>query len=49
MLLLNGIVSGTGFLGNKPELRKAHAYFGSTILGVMVIHAILGLKLGLSI
>jgi hypothetical protein len=49
LLLLNGVISGTGFAGNKPGLRKAHAYFGSTILGIMIVHAVLGLKLGLSI
>jgi magnesium-transporting ATPase (P-type) len=47
-LAINGVISGTGFGGNKPELRKFHAYFGSTIFGAMIIHALLGLKLGLS-
>jgi F0F1-type ATP synthase membrane subunit c/vacuolar-type H+-ATPase subunit K len=47
-LAINGAISGTGFGGNKPELRKFHAYFGSTIFGAMIIHALLGLKLGLS-
>jgi hypothetical protein len=47
-LTINGVISGTGFGGNKPELRKFHAYFGSTIFGAMIIHALLGLKLGLS-
>jgi hypothetical protein len=49
LLLVNGIISGTGFGGNKPELRKFHAYFGSTIFGAMIVHALMGLKLGLSI
>lgn len=48
-LLINGAISATGFGGNQPQLRKFHAYFGSTILGAMVIHALMGLKLGLSI
>ncbi len=48
-LSINSLISGTGFGGNKPELRKFHAYFGSTILGAMVIHALMGLKLGLSL
>lgn len=34
--------------GGKPELRKAHAYFGSAILVLMLVHAATGLKLGLS-
>jgi Protein of unknown function (DUF4079) len=48
-LAVNSLVAGTGFGDNKPELRKFHAYFGSTILGLMVVHALMGLKLGLSI
>jgi hypothetical protein len=47
-LAINGVISGTGFGGNNPGLRKFHAYFGSTIFGAMIIHALLGLKLGLS-
>jgi fucose 4-O-acetylase-like acetyltransferase len=49
MLLLNASVSFSGFGGDKPGLRKAHAYFGSAILIVMLAHAAAGLKLGLSI
>jgi F0F1-type ATP synthase membrane subunit c/vacuolar-type H+-ATPase subunit K len=48
-LTINSLISGTGFGGNKPELRKFHAYFGSTILGMMFIHALMGLRLGLAI
>jgi hypothetical protein len=48
LLFLNGGMATTGF-NKKPELRKVHAYFGSVILGIMIIHALLGLKLGLSI
>jgi Protein of unknown function (DUF4079) len=48
-LTIEGLIAGTGFGGNKPEVRKFHAYFGSAILGLMVIHALMGLKLGLSI
>jgi hypothetical protein len=47
-LSINGLISGTGFSGNKPGLRKFHAYFGSIISGMMIIHALMGLKLGLS-
>jgi hypothetical protein len=47
-LAINSLISGTGFGGNNPGLRKFHAYFGSTIMGMMVIHALMGLKLGLS-
>ncbi len=47
-LAINSLISFTGFGGNKPELRKLHAYFGSTIMGMMIVHALMGLKLGLS-
>ncbi len=49
LLLLNGAISFSGFGGNNPSLRKAHAYVGSFIMVVMIVHAIAGLKLGLSI
>jgi hypothetical protein len=49
MLLLNALVSFTGFAGQNPAVRKAHAYFGSVILIVMLAHAAAGLKLGLAI
>jgi hypothetical protein len=49
MLFLNAVVSFTGFAGQNPAVRKAHAYFGSAILIVMLAHAAAGLKLGLSI
>jgi Protein of unknown function (DUF4079) len=49
MLFLNGAVSFSGFGGDKPGLRKAHAYFGSLILIMMLVHGVAGLKLGLSI
>jgi Protein of unknown function (DUF4079) len=49
LLFLNGAVSFSGFGGNNPALRKGHAYFGSLIVIVMLVHAIAGLKLGLSI
>jgi len=46
---LNGLISVTGFGGNKDVLRTAHAYLGSLALMIMFVHAILGLKLGLSL
>ena len=49
LLTINAIISGTGFIGNKATLRTFHAYVGSLALAVLVFHAFLGLKLGLSI
>jgi len=49
LLGLNGLISVTGFGGNKDSLRTAHAYLGSIALMIMFVHAVLGLKLGLSI
>lgn len=49
LLGLNGAISLSGFGGGKAALRTAHAYLGSLALGVMFVHALLGLKLGLSI
>jgi fucose 4-O-acetylase-like acetyltransferase len=49
LLGLNGLISATGFGGNKDSLRTIHAYLGSLALTILIIHAILGVKLGLSI
>lgn len=49
LLAMQGSLSLSGFWGNKIELRTAHAYLGSTTLAVLLVHAALGLKLGLSI
>ena len=49
LLAINGAISFTGFGGNKQFLRNAHAYLGSAIVVLLVVHAFLGLKLGISI
>ena len=49
LLAINGAISLFGFGGNKAALRTAHAYLGSAALGIMFLHAVFGLKLGLSI
>lgn len=49
LLAVNGLISLSGFGGNKQQLRTAHAVLGSVALAIMIIHAGLGLKLGLGI
>ncbi|MEM7759422.1 MAG: DUF4079 domain-containing protein [Cyanobacteria bacterium P01_A01_bin.40] len=49
LLTVNAVIAATGFIGNKETARTVHAYVGSAALLIMVAHAVLGLKLGLSI
>jgi Protein of unknown function (DUF4079) len=49
ILGINGAISLNGFGGNNQGLRNLHAYLGSTAFLVLIIHAILGFKLGISI
>ncbi len=49
LLLINGVISLSGFFGNKAGLRAVHAYLGSTTLLIMFVHAVLGLNLGISL
>ena len=48
-LTINALLAATGFIGNKETARTVHAYVGSTALIILIVHAALGLKLGLSI
>lgn len=49
LLGLNGAISMSKFGGGQDSLRSAHAYIGSAAIALMLVHAALGLKLGLSI
>ena len=49
LLTINAVIAATGFVGNEKTARTVHAYVGSTALIILVAHAVLGLKLGLSI
>jgi hypothetical protein len=49
LLGVNGLISGSGFLGNRSSLRTTHAYVGSAVLSLLFIHAVLGLRLGLTL
>jgi hypothetical protein len=48
LLTVNALLSAVGFgRENKAIFRSIHAYVGSGVLVLFVIHAVLGLKLGL--
>lgn len=47
LLATNAVLSVSNFWGER-SLRTAHAYIGSSALALLVIHTLLGLKLGLS-
>ncbi|NJK39366.1 MAG: DUF4079 domain-containing protein [Oscillatoriales cyanobacterium RM1_1_9] len=49
LLATNGLISLSGFGGDRPGWRMTHAYLGTLALGLMLVHVALGLKLGLSI
>lgn len=49
LLTINAVLAATGFIGNQKTARTVHAYVGSVALLLMVVHAVLGLNLGLSI
>ncbi|MBW4689432.1 MAG: DUF4079 domain-containing protein [Komarekiella atlantica HA4396-MV6] len=49
LLLINGAISLSGFVGNKIALRTVHAYVGSIALCILFFHAVLGFKLGISL
>ncbi|MFZ4640884.1 MAG: DUF4079 domain-containing protein [Nodosilinea sp.] len=49
LLAINGGISASKFGGGQSSLRTAHAYVGSVAVALMVIHAVLGLRLGLAI
>jgi hypothetical protein len=48
-LLATQALVSLGFGNDKGTLRSLHAYVGSALIGILVIHGILGLNLGLSI
>ncbi|MGD1912619.1 MAG: DUF4079 domain-containing protein [Rivularia sp. (in: cyanobacteria)] len=49
LLAINATISLTKFGGNQPGRRALHAYLGTTALCVMIVHTILGFRLGISI
>jgi hypothetical protein len=49
LLAINGGLALLGFQPEKVVMRTIHAYVGTIALALLVIHALLGLKLGISI
>ncbi len=49
LLYLNGAIASFNFGGDKAGLRMFHAYLGTAIAGILIVHGIFGIKLGLSI
>jgi hypothetical protein len=49
LLLTNSLLSLSGFWGDKSALRMLHAYLGTVAFSLLIVHTILGVKLGLSI
>jgi len=49
LLGVNAAIALTGFAGDRASLRSAHALLGSATLAVLLLHAALGLDLGLAL
>ena len=49
LLSVNAVIAATKFGKGKKALRSAHAYIGSVALVLLVVHALFGTRLGLSI
>ncbi|MDJ0735163.1 MAG: DUF4079 domain-containing protein [Nostocaceae cyanobacterium] len=48
LLAVNAVIALSKFGGDKANLRTVHAYLGSIALGILFVHAFLGLNLGMS-
>jgi Protein of unknown function (DUF4079) len=49
LLATNSILSKAGFWGDKASLRMTHAYVGTVVMLLLVVHAAFGINLGLSL
>jgi fucose 4-O-acetylase-like acetyltransferase len=49
LLAINSTLSLSGFWNDKSSLRMLHAYLGTVVFGLLIVHTILGVKLGLSL
>ncbi len=49
LLATNSILSKAGFWGDKAALRMTHAYVGTVVMLLFIVHAVFGINLGLSL
>lgn len=49
LLAINSTLSLAGFWNDKASLRMLHAYLGTVLFGLLIVHTVLGVKLGLSL
>lgn len=49
LLAINSTLSLAGFWNDKTSLRMVHAYLGTVLFGLLIVHTVLGVKLGLSL
>jgi Protein of unknown function (DUF4079) len=49
LLATNSILSKAGFWGDKAALRMTHAYVGTVVMLLLIVHAAFGINLGLSL
>ncbi len=49
LLATNSILSKAGFWGDKAALRMTHAYLGTVVMLLLIVHAAFGINLGLSL
>lgn len=49
LLAVNGTLAATNFGGGAASLRTVHAALGTGLMGLLLIHGVLGLQLGFSL
>ena len=49
LLSISSTLSLAGFWGDKSGLRMFHAYLGTVTFGLLIVHTVLGVRLGLSL
>lgn len=49
LMAISSLMPLWGFWGDKSALRIFHAYLGTAIAGILIVHAVFGIQLGLAI